>query len=308
MPDILLSYASGDRERIRPLVVWLQSRGWSVWWDHDILPGQTWDEVIADALRTAACVVVVWTRASVASDWVRIEASSGREREVLVPVTLDVVELPLAFRLVQTASLVGWDGATAHEALDQIALGIARILGGAAPSVLQETRPLVSTTGQRVLDAAVSRQLPVEEPASLIAMIRRKDSGGLRAILEFDEEYGLSPSDVSSKTFDSEFPVDQNGRPRPLELLICLESPDFHPPSQEKIIRVPPSRLSVAATFLLTPKVEGNLIIQVEILERTACLASRLLHPGDKRHKLPFCLEGLHWHRRRAPCTPIGRF
>ncbi|MCZ6871640.1 MAG: TIR domain-containing protein [Gammaproteobacteria bacterium] len=36
MADIFLSYASEDRERVRPLVAALETGGFSVWWDSDI--------------------------------------------------------------------------------------------------------------------------------------------------------------------------------------------------------------------------------------------------------------------------------
>jgi len=42
MSDIFLSYASEDRERVRPLAEALSRQGWDVWWDRDIPPGQTW--------------------------------------------------------------------------------------------------------------------------------------------------------------------------------------------------------------------------------------------------------------------------
>ncbi len=36
MSDIFLSYASEDRERVRPLVEWLEEHGWSVSWDRKL--------------------------------------------------------------------------------------------------------------------------------------------------------------------------------------------------------------------------------------------------------------------------------
>ena len=53
MSHIFLSYASEDRERVRPLAEALSRRGWEVWWDRTIPPGKTWREVIAAALAEA---------------------------------------------------------------------------------------------------------------------------------------------------------------------------------------------------------------------------------------------------------------
>ena len=98
MTDVFLSYASEDRVRVRPLVDLLERQGWTVWWDREIHAGPRFDQVIEKALDQASCVVVVWSRQSVQSDWVQTEASEGLERDILVPVRIDDVRLPLGFR------------------------------------------------------------------------------------------------------------------------------------------------------------------------------------------------------------------
>ena len=103
MSDIFLSYATGDRPRTRLLVEALESQGWSVWWDRTIAPGRTFDSVIEKSLAEARCVVVLWSKASVSSDWVKTEAAEAARRRVLVPVLIDEVTVPLEFRRVQAA-------------------------------------------------------------------------------------------------------------------------------------------------------------------------------------------------------------
>jgi hypothetical protein len=110
MADIFISYASEDRERARSLAETLGARGWSVWWDREIPFGQSFDEVIEKALASAKCVIVLWSAVSVASEWVRNEASEGRRRGILVPVFIEPVDAPLAFRLLNGADLRDWSG------------------------------------------------------------------------------------------------------------------------------------------------------------------------------------------------------
>jgi hypothetical protein len=78
------------------------------WWDREIPFGKPFDEVIAENLATAKYVIVLWTKISVESRWVRAEASEGAARDVLIPVMLDVdVKIPLEFKLLQAANLAG---------------------------------------------------------------------------------------------------------------------------------------------------------------------------------------------------------
>ena len=102
-PDIFLSYAREDEARARELATALDQRGYSVFWDREIPPGRTWHSYIGEALANARCVVVAWSRHSIASQWVLDEASEGKDRHVLVPVLLEPVPPPFGFRAIQGA-------------------------------------------------------------------------------------------------------------------------------------------------------------------------------------------------------------
>ena len=129
MSDVFLSYASEDRPRVETLARALETEGFSVWWDRHIPPGTTWDKVIEASLDEAKCVVVVWTRTSVESDWVRNEAGEARKRKNLIPVLLENVTIPLAFRRIQTLSLTDWSGTVPNEGFSGLVDGITRMLG-----------------------------------------------------------------------------------------------------------------------------------------------------------------------------------
>ena len=129
MTDIFLSYASDDRERVAHLVETFEAQGWSVWWDRRIVPGTSFDDVIEQAISQAACVVVVWTEVSTTSDWVRREALFGLDKDILVPVVLDDIELPFAFRRTQAANLIGWPQDQIGGGLESLLQGIGQVLG-----------------------------------------------------------------------------------------------------------------------------------------------------------------------------------
>ncbi len=142
MSDIFISYKSEDRERIQTLVRALAQKGWSVWWDRTIPPGRTFDEVIEEALNDAKCVIVIWSKQSVTSKWVKTEAAEGERRAILIPVLIDDVKIPLEFRRIQAASLVDWQGALPHSGFDELSDAVAKIVGhspgGVTPSVQEQ--------------------------------------------------------------------------------------------------------------------------------------------------------------------------
>ncbi len=129
MSDIFISYASEDRERARQIATALTGQGWSVWWDRQIPFGKTFDKVIEDNLARAKCVIVLWTKHSVESHWVRAEASDGVSRELLLPVVLEKdLKLPLEFQMVQAANLVDWSPDKPHEEFQRMLKSIESLL------------------------------------------------------------------------------------------------------------------------------------------------------------------------------------
>ncbi|MFP5505771.1 MAG: toll/interleukin-1 receptor domain-containing protein [Gammaproteobacteria bacterium] len=160
MSDIFLSYASEDTAHAGRLAQALARRGWSVWWDRSILPGKVFDAVIEAELAAAKCVIVLWTGHSVASRWVRAEAGEALDKGRLIPVLLEEVAIPLVFRQVQAATLIGWDGGDDHPGYQHLLKAVGAVVAAgasAAPPAADAGaqsggRPSPAVTGNDVPD------------------------------------------------------------------------------------------------------------------------------------------------------------
>jgi TIR domain len=128
MSDIFISYARENREQAELLAGIFEQQNWSVWWDKVIPPGRKYADVIGAELASAKAVVVLWSRASVVSDWVKDEAQEGVNRNILIPALVDKVQPPYGFRQVQTADLCDWDGSSSHPELQSLVRGIAGLI------------------------------------------------------------------------------------------------------------------------------------------------------------------------------------
>jgi len=134
MASVFLSYDHQDEERAAPIISLLKDAGHEAWWDRHIRGGAQYSKEIEQALDQADAVVVLWSKSSVDSAWVRDEAAVGRDRGKLVPVSLDSVKPPIGFRQFQTIDLSR--RGNQRDAIDQLLLAIA----GGTP-VAQPPRP-----------------------------------------------------------------------------------------------------------------------------------------------------------------------
>ncbi len=128
MSDVFISYAREDRDQAERLARVFGRQNWSVWWDKVIPPGRKYSDVIGEELACAKAVIVLWSRNSIASDWVKDEAQEGANRRVLVPAIIDTVSPPVGFRQVQTADLSTWDGSSTSAELESLVRSVGALI------------------------------------------------------------------------------------------------------------------------------------------------------------------------------------
>lgn len=107
-PTVFFSYSRTDQSEALPIIKAIEAAGYRVWWDGMLEGGTEFLAQTESALEGAKAVVVLWSRRSVGSHWVRDEATSGRERDRLIPLTLDGTMPPLGFRQLQVIDMRKW--------------------------------------------------------------------------------------------------------------------------------------------------------------------------------------------------------
>ncbi len=160
-PDIFLSYNREDQARAKEFAEAFERQGLKVWWDMGLRAGEAYDEVTETALRTAKAVVVLWSKKSVASRWVRAEATLADRNKTLVPCMIEPCERPIMFELTQTAELSHWQGDAGDKAWTAFLSDVKRFVAKeAARAVAAPTIPLAAPTVEETLKPGQSGSAP----------------------------------------------------------------------------------------------------------------------------------------------------
>jgi hypothetical protein len=108
-----LAYAREDTVAAAALVATLRQRGLSVKWDRDLRGGERFRQRIGQLIEAAAAVIVIWSAASVVSDFVIDEAEAGKTAGKLVTCRTDAIkdsDIPFGFRGLHCADVTDIDG------------------------------------------------------------------------------------------------------------------------------------------------------------------------------------------------------
>lgn len=128
--DIFLSYSREDGAKIELLVEALSNAGLRVFWDREILPGETWESYIGVQLDRARVVIVAWSEHAINSRFVKAEATRALRREVLVPISLTKVEPPFGFDHIHAHNLDNWIAQGGGQLPERLTVSLSRRIPG----------------------------------------------------------------------------------------------------------------------------------------------------------------------------------
>jgi formylglycine-generating enzyme required for sulfatase activity len=160
MSDIFISYKREEQATARKLAIALESEGWTVWWDPKLRAGERFNDVIEKALKESNCVVVIWSKRSVESQYVKHEANYALRRNKLVPIVIEEVELPFRFEDLHTLSLLEWDGSKDFSEFRKLVQDIAAIV---TPAMTETKRKADKEKGRNRAQQKTRAQLTAEK-------------------------------------------------------------------------------------------------------------------------------------------------
>jgi WD40 repeat protein len=103
--DVFISYSKSRVSETVTLAADLEAAGFTVWWDKEITPGETFRDAIQEELGKARAAIVIWTPPSVKSKWVISEATRADRRGILIALRsadLHTDDIPPPFDVVHT--------------------------------------------------------------------------------------------------------------------------------------------------------------------------------------------------------------
>jgi hypothetical protein len=152
MPDVFISYKREDRAVADRVVTGLKRLGFEVWWDFDVLSGETFRPLVEQMIDSSGATVVLWSKLSRGSRFVIDEVNRAANLDRLCPAMIEPCEPPMGFGQMQTADIVGWNGDLDHHGFRSLVRGIELKTGKKAHEQAPPT-PAVAQTELQELQA-----------------------------------------------------------------------------------------------------------------------------------------------------------
>ncbi|WP_428629255.1 YARHG domain-containing protein [Sphingopyxis sp.] len=162
MVDVFISYSRDNKARVADIAKAVAAAGYDVWWDAELPPHRSYGDVITEKIGSAKAAIVVWSHASVQSEWVRAEADVARNQKKLVQTAIDDVMPPLPFNQIQFADLRDWNGDPADGSWRKVLMSLEELCGREAVA----PPPPMPTAAPETTTPSTDRQVAPAPPKS----------------------------------------------------------------------------------------------------------------------------------------------
>jgi hypothetical protein len=208
LADVFISYKREEREKAKALAEAIVKRGYSVWWDVDLLPGDRFAKEIDAVIAKAKAAIVLWSKAAVESDWVIAEATEAKKRKILVPATIEAVEPPLYFRADHAVDLTAWNGDSDSALLDPVMAAIEKRVGAPTEKKAAGAGAVAEALAAPNMEAEFWRTVsagPVQTVGEYEAYLKKYGDNGLFAEvakMRIEALKRSGPRDLATKRFN----------------------------------------------------------------------------------------------------------
>lgn len=176
MSDVFVSYARPDRALAQSLADDLKAKGYRVWWDAELVGSDDFYDVILQALSDAKAAIVIWTKSSAKSKFVRDEARFADHLGKLIAVKeagLTIYEVPFGFQSQHTDDVS--DREQIVRALQKLGVKAASVASASPPFSLAT---IGDTDRVDELVAVLGADPPPRERQAAIARLKQLASEG----------------------------------------------------------------------------------------------------------------------------------
>jgi hypothetical protein len=123
-----------------------------------LILGEDYFDRIEAELEASKAVIVLWSKDSVKSPWVKAEANRGARSNRLLPVVIDSCTIPLRFEILQAADLRDWRGGAEHPEWKKL---------------VQQVGVLVPSQSDQGSGSAAPYSKPPASPDDIDALVRK---------------------------------------------------------------------------------------------------------------------------------------
>jgi hypothetical protein len=125
---VFISFKTQELEFASLLRTALVNSGYKVWWQKEIQCGQEWHGEIDKSIEEAGAIVVLWSKKSMTSPWVRHEASQAIAKGVYTPVRIEVMDIDSPYNRIQATDMINWSGGVNHPGFQNLLIRLKELL------------------------------------------------------------------------------------------------------------------------------------------------------------------------------------